>query len=115
MSRNHALENFYMVKEAKKSLSYDRDKLRTDSQRHLGRVAGGVAGSFAAGLGKTPAGILGAGIGGMALGAGAGHFLGPKVFKINDDTLDFSVQQAIKHDRKKVLKNLREEYGLRGN
>ena len=114
--RYEALENFYMVKEAaksKKSLSYDRDKLRTDTQRHLGRVTGGVLGSFAGGMGKTPAGVLATGLGGAALGAGAGHLLGPKVFKISDDTMDFSVDQAIKHDRKKVLKNLREEYGLK--
>lgn len=114
MNRYTALENFYMVKEAaKKSYTYDRDKLRTDTQRRLGASLGLIVGSSGAYLGKSVGGVLAKGLGGAALGAGAGHYLGPKVLKVNDDVLDFSVDQALKRKDKKVLKDLRERYNYK--
>lgn len=114
MSRYTTLENFFMVKEAaKKSYTYDRDKLRTDTQRNLGRVTGSVLGSFAGGLGKSTGGVLAKGLGGAVLGAGAGHYLGPKMLKVNDDVLDFSVDQALKRKDERVLKDLRDRYNYK--
>lgn len=114
MSRYTTLENFYMVKEAaKKSYTYDRDKLRTDTQRRLGASFGLVLGSSGAYLGKSVGGVLAKGLGGAALGAGAGHYLGPKFVKIDDDVLDFTVDRARKRKDKEVLKGLRERYSYK--
>ncbi|MEC8307212.1 MAG: hypothetical protein VXZ72_05150 [Chlamydiota bacterium] len=114
LNKKAALENFYMLKEAaKKSYTYDRDKLRTDTQKNVGRATGALLGSFAGGFGKSTGDVLVKGLGGMTLGAAAGNYLGPKVLKVNDDVLDFSVDQALKNKDPKVLKDLRNRYNLK--
>ena len=96
-----------------KDLKYDRKKLREASQKQIGGSGGAALGALAGSF--IPSKSLGGMAAGAAAGAIGGGLLGRRYIKpdISDAVLDAGVRNALERDNKKVIADLKKNYGLK--
>ena len=104
--------------------TYDKEKLRKRTQRHLGRTSGTFLGGVIGGsLGKSKnlKAVMGKTLAGSLVGGTAGHLAGPKIFNVSDKMMDGVVYESLRKNRKNkgtdknssVVRDLKRNYNLK--